>query len=681
VAEGTTFEIDIQADGTRAASAADSVKLLADRLDAASAASLSAADAVKASEAAYSQAESAADRAAKSVEKIGIAIQLQQQKMADAAAAGNEKAFEKAAAAVELLQQKQAVASEKADELRAALIGHAEAVNEAKSAAVAAQAAETQLGSAMASVKNQAALVAKALDSEAKAQKAASDAAAKTAKSQAYAAAKASAGAAAAAAGSGKVNEIAEGLGKLGGPLGIAGQKALGAAEGMKKLGASLGSAGPYVAMVVVVAALAAGLAVLGVAAAGAAIKISAWAVANADAARTQELVLAGIARSARGGDELAAAIDDISRSTGLADDKIQGMAKTLADSGLRGKELTDKLTETAEAAAKLEFGPDFQKRLLSMDVQTARFKKNIASTFSIGSSSLEPLLKGIRSLIELFDTQNASGRAMQAVFRSVFEPLIEGATKTIPTLRTNFILAQIQILKGLIQLKLFTQQYGDELRFAGKAVAVLTALIVGGLLLAIGFVIVNLIIIGAAFGFVVGVVTALIAGVVWLGAQLLTLGVAANEAVVGKIKAAFDWLASVSLSDIGTAMIDGLVNGITASAAKVTSALKGVVDGAVKTAKSALGIASPSKVFAEIGGYTAEGMSEGVSEGTADVQSTISDMVAPPEAAAPAAAAPAAKAEGGGGVTIIINGVEGAQGILDELQKLAIQLGAAVPA
>lgn len=644
---GTTFEIDIPVDGARAASAADSVKLLADQLTAASAASTAAADAVKVGETAYAQAEAAANRTAVALEKVTLAAQAQEGKVKAALDVGDLPAAERAKAKFDALTAKQAELATRAAAAKAALDAEAATLDKLKGAAANAAKAQEQIGAAHAKVK---------------------------------AAAEAQGKAAAAAAGSGKVNEIAEGLGKLGGPLGIAGQKALGAAEGMKKLGASLGSAGPYVAMVVVVAALAAGLAVLGVAAAGAAIKISAWAVANADAARTQELALAGIARSARGGDELAAAIDDISRATGYGDDKLKEMAKSLADTGLRGKELTDKLTETAEAAAKLEFGPDYQKRLLSMDVQTARFKKNVASTFSISTATLEPLLKGIQSLIQLFDTQNASGRAMQVVFRSVFEPLIEGATKTIPTLRTNFILAQIQILKGLIQLKLFTQQYGDELRFAGKAVAILTALIVGGLLLAIGFVIVNLVLIGAAFGFVVGVVTALIAGCVWLGAQLLTLGVAANDAVIGKIKAAFDWLRSVSLSDIGTAMIDGLVQGITAGAAKVTSALKGVVDGAVKTAKSALGIASPSKVFAEIGGFTAEGMEQGVSDGAGAVQSSISDMVAPPEAAAPAAAPAAGKGEGGG-VTIVINGVTGAEDLLDQLSKLAMQIGGAVPA
>lgn len=644
---GTTFEIDIPVDGARAASAADSVKLLADQLTAASAASTAAADAVKVGETAYAQAEAAANRTAVALEKVTLAAQAQEGKVKAALDVGDLPAAERAKAKFDALTAKQAELATRAAAAKAALDAEAATLDKLKGAAANAAKAQEQIGAAHAKVK---------------------------------AAAEAQGKAAAAAAGSGKVNEIAEGLGKLGGPLGIAGQKALGAAEGMKKLGASLGSAGPYVAMVVVVAALAAGLAVLGVAAAGAAIKISAWAVANADAARTQELALAGIARSARGGDELAAAIDDISRATGYGDDKLKEMAKSLADTGLRGKELTDKLTETAEAAAKLEFGPDYQKRLLSMDVQTARFKKNVASTFSISTATLEPLLKGIQSLIQLFDTQNASGRAMQVVFRSLFEPLIEGATKTIPTLRTNFILAQIQILKGLIQLKLFTQQYGDELRFAGKAVAILTALIVGGLLLAIGFVIVNLVLIGAAFGFVVGVVTALIAGVAWLGAQLLTLGVAANEAVIGKIKAAFDWLRSVSLSDIGTAMIDGLVQGITAGAAKVTSALKGVVDGAVKTAKSALGIASPSKVFAEIGGFTAEGMEQGVSDGAGAVQSSISDMVAPPEAAAPAAAPAASAAPAGGGVyTFNIYTNDG--GVIAEIERIMMQVVGATPA
>ncbi len=74
-----------------------------------------------------------------------------------------------------------------------------------------------------------------------------------------------------------------------------------------------------------------------------------------------------------------------------------------------------------------------------------------------------------------------------------------------------------------------------------------------------------------------------------------------------GKVKAALGNLGSY-LYSAGQDMIRGLVNGIKAMAGQAVSAAKGVVGDAVSGAKRLLGIASPSKVFTEIGKQTGAG-------------------------------------------------------------------------
>ena len=79
-----------------------------------------------------------------------------------------------------------------------------------------------------------------------------------------------------------------------------------------------------------------------------------------------------------------------------------------------------------------------------------------------------------------------------------------------------------------------------------------------------------------------------------------------------------------------------------------------------------------------QMGGYTAEGFAGGMDAGAAVVESSASTLAAAPiEAAkaAPLAALPAPRAAGGGGgsvdiggVTITINGVAGAENILERL-------------
>ena len=74
----------------------------------------------------------------------------------------------------------------------------------------------------------------------------------------------------------------------------------------------------------------------------------------------------------------------------------------------------------------------------------------------------------------------------------------------------------------------------------------------------------------------------------------------------------------------IGSNIIQGLVNGIKGAAGRVVSALGGVVNDAIAAAKSFLGIASPSKVFAEIGDFTMQGMEQGINDGLKSVVRTV---------------------------------------------------------
>ena len=65
--------------------------------------------------------------------------------------------------------------------------------------------------------------------------------------------------------------------------------------------------------------------------------------------------------------------------------------------------------------------------------------------------------------------------------------------------------------------------------------------------------------------------------------------------------------------TDFGGMLIDGLVNGITAGLGKVKSAITGAGGAAVDWFKQKLGIHSPSRAFAELGGDTMAGLSQGL--------------------------------------------------------------------
>lgn len=65
--------------------------------------------------------------------------------------------------------------------------------------------------------------------------------------------------------------------------------------------------------------------------------------------------------------------------------------------------------------------------------------------------------------------------------------------------------------------------------------------------------------------------------------------------------------------TDFGGMLIDGLVNGITAGLGRVKSAITGAGGAAIDWFKQKLGIHSPSRVFAELGVFTMQGLEKGL--------------------------------------------------------------------
>lgn len=177
----------------------------------------------------------------------------------------------------------------------------------------------------------------------------------------------------------------------------------------------------------------------------------------------------------------------------------------------------------------------------------------------------------------------------------------------------------------------------------------------------------------GKAIGFVVG-------GLVWLGVRLgesLTWfwDVAAGAdallgslfgvgSFVGELGAELGALGDIlsgwydEAASIAGDIISGLVDGITSGAAAVVDAISATVGGALDTAKEVLGIASPSKEFAQLGRFTAEGFALGIDASAMDAQNSVASMVAVP------AAVPGASVGGAGAgsisVTVNINGASG---------------------
>lgn len=90
--------------------------------------------------------------------------------------------------------------------------------------------------------------------------------------------------------------------------------------------------------------------------------------------------------------------------------------------------------------------------------------------------------------------------------------------------------------------------------------------------------------------------------------------------------------LSAISNFDtIGTNIVQGIKNGISGAWNSMVSWFKGLFGDLIQIAKDILGIASPSKVFKQIGEYTTEGFDEGMKnfgvEATEDVQNAMDEI------------------------------------------------------
>ncbi len=438
------------------------------------------------------------------------------------------------------------------------------------------------------------------------------------------------------------------------GPVGQLGGR-LGALQGMLAGGGAIAAG-----ILVIVAALGA-LVVASVAATAALYK---YGTAQADARRNELLRLEGLTklrfwyqRTAGNAGEMQTAIDRVSASSALSRDKIAGYSEQLYRLGLRGDNLSKALEGTAikastqgDAAAsafagwaatiglaggsvdklvdkvKARLGGIADKQLSSSAVQAEKLKEAYNALFN--GLSMDKYLRAWREVNELLGQSTASGRALKQLVEHILQPLIDSSTAAAPVVKRFFqgmILGALAVEIAILDLRLmFKRTFGDVELFKGldklELGLTLGKLAVYGLL--------------AAFGLLAAVVVASLAVMVGpfaaVGAALFWIGWKAGELVT--------WWEKQDWGALGTAIVDGIVNSLKAGWSIIGETVSGLADEAVKSFKAGLGIASPSKVFADLGIEIPRGIAVGVEKGTPEARESVDNAVTPQLAPATAA-------------------------------------------
>lgn len=125
--------------------------------------------------------------------------------------------------------------------------------------------------------------------------------------------------------------------------------------------------------------------------------------------------------------------------------------------------------------------------------------------------------------------------------------------------------------------------------------------------------------------------------------------------AIPGAIKGAINF--ATSLVDAGKNLISGFIEGIRSGAARIIKAIRETItDRLPGFVKSALGISSPSTMFAELGAAVAAGFAGGIRAGQGDVDRAVSALTRVPSTPGSLSPATAGAGLGGaGGATVIV--------------------------
>lgn len=221
-----------------------------------------------------------------------------------------------------------------------------------------------------------------------------------------------------------------------------------------------------------------------------------------------------------------------------------------------------------------------------------------------------------------LVDGFVANAPALFEAAQGLFMGLVDGVVAIIPALAAalpQIIDVFISGLPGFVGTLL--QAAVDLFVAIVNAIPVILPGLIGNVGNLIGTVVSNIpTFIGMLLGAAVTLFTAIVSAVPQIIGSLL-------GAVGNLLNQAKNAITSFDLGSAGRAFIQGFVNGVSGLAGWVVDQVCGVFNGVVGAVKALLGIHSPSRVMAGLGGYTVDGFVVGIAGGKRDVYKAAQDL------------------------------------------------------
>jgi len=368
-----------------------------------------------------------------------------------------------------------------------------------------------------------------------------------------------------------------------------------------------------------------------------------------------------------------------------LAKEVAAGTHKTVAEARaalFEGRVPLGQGAAALRAAVEKRFAGINLRKMLSLDHIGETFGKALGRLTE--GVDIEPLLRGFGELAKIFDTGTVTGAALKEIVTRIGTGLVaafEGGAPIVRKFVQGLVIAGLQLEVAYLKVRIALKSaFGDTALFANIDAAA-TALKAGQIAVYT---------FGAALAVVAVGIGALVAGAAAIRQTVSTIG--------ASFAGVYDLVARIEWGKLGASVVEGIVAGLNSGVASIATSMVNLADNAKASFKRALGIHSPSKVFAAYGENIPEGVASGVHAGAPRAAAAVEDMAPTPPARGDGIAASTPRIAAGGAptfhVTIQVD-ARGATdatvkqlgqpstfaGVLDVLERIAQGMGSPTPA
>lgn len=247
-------------------------------------------------------------------------------------------------------------------------------------------------------------------------------------------------------------------------------------------------------------------------------------------------------------------------------------------------------------------------KKALDINVQVTRMRENFQRLTR--DVNLEPLAKGVKIIADNFDESTVTGSALHDVVTRVGDVISETFGEKAPLVHKFVQGVEIAGLTFAISLLKMRKSFNDTFGSVDTSGIDLVKTSMTAGTIAAGF-----------FGGALLNVREALA---------LTKGVAEALDISKPLLNGYHAIRDLDWKGLGADIVKGILGGLAAGPSLVADAVTKIGTAAKDEFKSALGIHSPSKVFAEYGESTAEGYSKGVERSLPSVQGSVDKLAGP---------------------------------------------------